>query len=92
MNGTVPRRVVCAALQNSAGDIICGARHFDAIMRRQIEVAPTRDWKLAQQGFIDQWGAFLTREEAYAIAKKNNQIIFKCGNEGGTELFSEHLY
>jgi hypothetical protein len=43
------------------------------------------------QGFIDQRLNFLTREEAYVIAKENNQIRFRCGGDEGV-LYSENLY
>tara|TARA_R110000765_G_scaffold67960_1_gene131423 strand:+ start:384 stop:605 length:222 start_codon:yes stop_codon:yes gene_type:complete len=43
------------------------------------------------QGFIDQFGQFLTREEAHVIAKKNGQIVKRCGGDEKT-LYSENLY
>lgn len=56
------RRVVCAALRASDGSILCGARHFDALMRAQIEACGPENankWKKPDQGFIDQHGVFL---------------------------------
>jgi hypothetical protein len=43
-----------------------------------------------EQGFIDQFCNFLTREEAYVIAKANGQII-NPGHETD-KLYSENLY
>lgn len=68
-----PQRIVCAALRHANGSIICGPRHFDQIMHAQAMARPTEDWRRADQGFVDQFGGFLTREEAYEIAEKNGQ-------------------
>lgn len=98
------QRVVCAALR-SGGSVIIGARHFDAMMHRLIETdaaaqmrhsgAPEettrKEWARAEQGFIDQWGSFLTRAEAHAIATRQGQIIRRCGGDDDT-LYSENLY
>ena len=85
--------IVCAALRHKVQNtlIICGARHFDQVMRRQIEECAYRGWENADQGFIDQWGKFLTREEAHAVATKADQIVFRVGGDEG-KLFSENLY
>ena len=91
------RRVVCAAMRNSAGDIVTGARHYDGIMRQHIErLRETHGhdvWSKSdiEQGFIDQRGEFLTREEAHKVATEAGQIIRRCGGDDGT-LFSENLY
>lgn len=82
--------IVCAAIRNSFGQIICGPRHFDQRMRDQIGIS-RNDWKSSEQGFVDQFGAFLTREEAHAIAAKNGQIRRRCGGDKN-RLFSENLY
>jgi len=95
--------VVCAACRR--GDIIiAGARHFDKVMLSQIKAidAPYNDapynflggkavW---EQGFIDQFGDFLTREEAMIVAVDGGQkvdIERGCGGLKDT-LFSEGLY
>lgn len=43
------------------------------------------------QGFIDQWGLFLTREEAWTVAVEKGQIRRQVNTPEGT-LYSEHLY
>jgi hypothetical protein len=53
-----------------------------------------QSWIGAEQGFIDQKGKFLNREEAYVIAEAAGQVIGKviprrCGRP---ELYSENLY
>lgn len=94
------RFVVCAACRY--GDlIICGARHFDKVMHSQIR--QMREDKLfdfeaagrAEQGFIDQYGVFMSREEAFEVAKAAGQLNvrrLKTPYPESTELFSEDLY
>jgi hypothetical protein len=88
------RRVVCAAVRSPEGQVICSARHFDQLMRSIITAcglwsrAEVEPW---EQGFIDQFGVFMTREEAHLVAKAAGQIIRHCGGDGGA-LFSENLY
>lgn len=96
-------RIVCAANLLSDGTILVGARHWDTMMQNQLylyleakglteEVWISRKGRLEEeQGFIDQFGKFYTRKEAYVIAEKENQIIRSIGYETD-ELYSEHLY
>lgn len=83
--------VVCAANKNKESDrIICGARHWDNIMRSQkLETETFRGW---DQGFINQFGEFLTREEAWEIAVKQKQIRHLCYDGQTGTLYSENLY
>jgi hypothetical protein len=86
-------RVVCSAIRHESGDLILGPRHFDATMHKQLAsyYLTTVSWKAAEQGFIDQHGVFLTREDGYAIASRNGQIVRSIGYETN-KLYSEHLY
>lgn len=85
-----PRRIVCAAMEKE-GRIICGARHFDKIMRAQMEATEgVRWWKDCEQGFIDQFGDFINREEAWNIAVDRGQIYREVSYVG--TLYSENLY
>lgn len=86
-----PRRVVCAAILLDSGDVICGARHFDNIMRAQLSRHHPGDKVNIEQGFIDQFGVYMSREEALDVALKNNQRIRRCGGDE-KKLFSENLY
>ena len=87
-NGTKERRVVCAAIRIN-GIIICGVRHYDKMMHKVLELIK-QDGK-AEQGFVDQYGVFMDREEAYQVAQAAKQIIYEIPGPKGM-LFSEHLY
>jgi hypothetical protein len=91
-------RIVCAANQYSCLLdetnllIVIGARHWDSIMRDHFRLIADRvERKSEIQGFIDQFGKFYTRQEAFVIAEENNQIIRRVGGDNG-KLFSENLY
>lgn len=89
------RRIACAA--NRYGKfIIVGARHHDCMMRMQMTaIGYEKLWEFAggrdneEQGFIDQWGFFMDRKEAYDVAEASGQIINPDVSSGRT-LFSEH--
>lgn len=86
-----PRRVVCAAnRRESDGWMVCGARHWDKVMRSQLDGKKSEHdhW---DQGFIDQFGDWMTREEAWVVAVDQNQIRRRCGGDGEL-LYSENLY
>lgn len=82
--------IVCAAIRHPDGRIVCGARHFDDVMRSQIGRRNAHDWVAADQGFIDQFGHFHTREEAWEIAHRNQQIRRNVSIPG--TLYSENIY
>lgn len=93
-----PRVVVCAANRSKfTGKIICGARHWDSLMRGQVnfhragQTRMPREWVGAEQGFVDQFGNFMTREEAWKVAEDANQIKYSRNYSKGT-LYSEDLY
>ena len=87
---SIPRYVVCAAnRRESDGLIICGARHWDKIMHAVADALPDRTDKW-EQGFIDQYGFFLTRKEARYIVEKNKQALRDYGLLD--DLYSENLY
>lgn len=86
------RRVVCAANRDKkSGLIVCGARHYDTVMQPQIVLLGCTQFGDMEQGFIDQWGVFMTREEAWVVAEAANQIIRRVGGDG-KKLYSENLY
>lgn len=87
------QRIVCAAIKFPDGTIILGARHWDPPMRKTYNaLGMSRDTSgLEQQGFVDQYQNFLTREEAWIIAYNAGQIVRRCGGDDGC-LYSENLY
>ena len=89
-----PRVVVCAANRHTpTGYIVCSARHYDDNMLRQMHMSetPWEDVNDVEQGFIDQFGTFMTRKQALRVATEAGQIKYRCGGDH-KELFSENLY
>lgn len=98
-NTTKPQSwVVCAANKFPNGFIICGARHWDKIMHNAVEAIEDRKEKgvkggKEQQGFINQFGEFLTREEAMLLVKENGQRFdYERNGDQDNKLFSEGIY
>lgn len=93
------RRVVCAAVRAADGTVLLGVRHYSRDMHEQI--AARRDGEKFKhrhdedQGFVDQHGVFMTREEAFKVAKAAGQVLYPeaCGRGlDGLKLYSEGLY
>lgn len=92
------QRVVCAAIKFGP-IVIVGVRHFDSLMHsmlRKLSINPMREHV---QGFVDNQGSFLTREEAWLVAEAQGQIIRRVGGDETIEgdvktghLYSENLY
>lgn len=87
--------IVCAA--NRYKDVVLlGPRHYNAPMRAMVMLLGLNTlhrYALGdeEQGFIDQWGAFYTREQAREVVIGTGQ----CKEEEldhMRELFSEDLY
>lgn len=91
MSSKITARIVCAAIKNALGSVICAPRHFDGVMHAQIAMHAQDGWKQAEQGFVDQRGRFLTREEAFLIANAAKQIVRRVGGDDRC-LYSENLY
>jgi hypothetical protein len=91
--------LVCAAIRAEDGSVLSGIRHYSMDMHKQIEAR--RDGEKftnrhdPDQGFVDQWNVYMTREEAYQVASSAGQVKYReaCG-EGldGPKLYSEGLY
>ena len=96
--------IVSAAMKHPHKDvIICSPRHWDTVFRNLYEIVDFDEkpehpsqWV---QGFVDQFGTFYTRVDAYKVAYRRGQV--KCavgsqpplGTEGvDIELYSENLY
>ncbi len=93
------RRVVCAAIRNARGALLLGIRHYSEDMHRQIHARHDGHTFMHRydedQGFVDQRGCFMSREEAYQVAEAAGQIVntTACGRGlDGPKLYSEGLY
>jgi hypothetical protein len=89
------RRVVCAACKLEDGTFIVGARHMDGIMHAtRARIGKEFLHEPDAQGFIDQRGVYMTRQEAWKVAEAAGQILYRCGGDtiDGGYLFSENLY
>jgi hypothetical protein len=99
MTDRTQRRVVCAAIRAADGDVLLGIRHYSADMHAQM-MARQDGQKFVHrhrqdQGFVDQWGKYMTREEAYQVAQDSGQLLHPdaCSNgPDGQKLHSEGLY
>lgn len=83
------QRVVSMAACIVDGHLIVGNRHFCPVMQLTIDALklPVEDHDCKEgQGFVDQWGVYMTRQEAWDVAKAAGQIK-KVFQEG--VLFSE---
>ncbi len=94
-------KIICAATKvdyfteekNLRSVIICSPRHWDIVAREQFKVMNISQSRVKSetQGFVDQYGDFYTREEAWVVAEKNKQIVRRVGGDH-EKLFSENLY
>ena len=97
-NGYEPpvQKIVAAACQVQLEDgtiiTLVGARHWDHVMNTQFKYTggvPLHD----KQGFIDQFGTYLTREESLDIVLASGQPFdAKRNGVPADQLFSEGLY
>ena len=83
------QRVISMAACIVDGVLVVGNRHFCPIMQMTIALLNLDISKHAggkEQGFVDQYGVYLTRQEAWLVAKQSGQIkhVFTEG-----VLFSE---
>ena len=88
-----PAWIVCAAIMHPSSErIITGVRHYCPLMRQQIiESEGITFWReKTLQGFVDQYGKFYNREDAWIIAERNGQIKKQVSSPG--TLYSENLY
>lgn len=88
------RVVVCAAVKFVNNSVVCSARHYDERMRETLRRLGVGQRSEVEQGFVDQWGSFMSRREAWGVAAAAGQILRRVGGDtadGGT-LYSENLY
>jgi hypothetical protein len=87
------QRVVCAAIKHRTGLVVAGARHWDGVMCKMVDIAiPNRqegnssNW---EEGFLNDQGEFLTRNEALTVAKNSGQVSSSLNTD---KLYSADLY
>ncbi|OOF45154.1 hypothetical protein BKK51_07270 [Rodentibacter trehalosifermentans] len=94
-----PELIVCAAIKFQLMNdydirylVIPATRHYSPDMNAIIDTLEFNFSTIEEsQGFITNFGRFVSRKEALEIAKANNQIRFDIGYEPD-ELYSEMLY
>jgi hypothetical protein len=91
--GEPTRVVVCAANRTRfTGEVVLGVRHYDPFMQKSYEAVPHHGDPV-DQGFIDQYGVFMSREEALEVALSSGQINrWRTKTFPESKLFSEDLY
>ena len=88
--------VIVSAANRYKDIIVMGPRHYSNLMRTQIEayggIKVLREYAgdEYEQGFVDQYGTFYTREESLKIANDQGQIRYPH-HVPGSQLFSEGL-
>ncbi len=89
------RRVVCAAIRAADGSVLLGIRHYSRDMHEQIAArndgAKFKHRHDEDQGFVDQFGEYMSRQIAWRVADEAGQIIKRVGGDGNA-LYSENLY
>jgi hypothetical protein len=85
-------RIVSAANKFENGPMLVGARHWDQHMHIQANYMSIKGSEPHEQGFIDQYGKFYSRKEAWKIAEQEGQIIRRVGGDSNGVLYSENLY
>jgi len=74
--------------------VVISARHWDENMHHIVSNLSEDLMETVvreEQGFVNQYGQFLTREDAWIVAERQGQIRRDLGSAPG-RLYSEHLY
>ena len=76
-----PPYIVSAAFLMEDGLIVAAPRHGCKIIQDlMFRLYPgEKPWPIKEQGFVDQYDHFYTREDAWKIADKNGQIRRETG-------------
>lgn len=89
------RRVVCAAIRAADGSLLLGIRHYDdsmvGQMRSRCDGLKFQQRSGDDQGFVDQHGVYMTREEAMQVAAAAGQLI-SDNIRSFSKLYSEDIY
>ena len=89
---TAVPHIVCAA-QKYSNIIIPSPRHMDNTAHLLIKlVLGPNGARAMEQGFIDQWGRWYSREHAWDVVQWNGQPFNQERNGPSGTLYSEGLY
>lgn len=95
----VPTRIVVCSANRYGKILVLGARHGDSLMVAQIHayqqvgLITRTQCHGDDQGFVDQWGVYMNRQEALAVAHAAGQIgRWRPKHPGDDWLCSEDLY
>lgn len=91
-------RCVAGVANRYGGIIVMGTRHYSNLMQMALDALGGPEVLIAwageenyEQGFVDQYGTFLDRKEAWLLAESTGQIRYRDKLPDGT-LYSEHLW
>ena len=85
--------IICAAVRNpETNEIVKGYRHFDMHMQCEFELKKLDALKFTEQGFMDKFGNFKNRIEAYEIVTTSGQYFDSERNVSTHKLYSEGIY
>jgi hypothetical protein len=81
------QRVVSMAACIVDGNLVVGNRHFCPVMSLMLDALHLTEEQThnhdvrTEQGFVDQYGVYMTRQEAWTVAKEAGQIkeVFQEG-------------
>lgn len=86
-------RIVCAANKYPNGMVVPGVRHMDRLMVDILRRCSRIDSNTQPiEGFLDKFGIFHNRREAWKIAEAAGQIVRRVGGDDRGVLYSENLY
>ncbi len=91
LKGRTERFIVSAAMRSDTAHVVVSVRHWDNLAHEQVRLLGdmAKDWTWTQ-GFVDNKGKFVTREEALVIAEEAGQRFWDPVRH--EQLFSENLY
>ncbi|ABY63141.1 putative Arn.3 [Pseudomonas phage 201phi2-1] len=91
-------RVVAGVANRYGSIIVMGVRHYSNMMQVALDALGGVELLIrwageenCEQGFVDQYGTFLDRQEAWVLAEAAGQIRHRANLPTGT-LYSEHLW
>jgi hypothetical protein len=95
-------RILFSSTQHASGDVfavVCPGRHFHNIramhVSNEANLGPTikpGQNNVGEQGFLTNFGRWVSREEAFLIAQKAGQIIKKSDYPSSVTLYSECIW